>query len=88
MVSIFSNDIQQEMKEEIVSSVMKTLSVMLQEKGNKRYLRAAEASEYASISAGTLNMWITKYNLPVSHIEGVKIIDVRDIDELIARFKI
>ena len=88
MVSIFSEATQQEIKKEIVDSVLKTLSAMLQEKSNKRYLRPAEASEYASISAGTLTMWITKYKLPVSHIEGVKIIDTHDLDAMIAKFKI
>ena len=88
MVSIFSQDVQQEMKNEIVESVMKTLSVLLQGNGNKRYLRLAEASEYASISQNTLKLWIEKYKLPVSCIEGVRLIDTQDLDAMIAKHKI
>lgn len=88
MSVIFSQETQQEIKNEIVESIMKTLSVLMQEKSNKRYLRPAEASKYASVSQNTLTMWIEKYKLPVSCIEGVRLIDARDIDKMIAKYKI
>lgn len=87
MVSIFSEEIQQDMKNEIVESVMKTLSVLIQE-NSKRYLRMAEASKYASISNNTLAKWIEVYKLPVCCIEGVRLIDTRDLDSMIAKYKI
>lgn len=88
MSSIFSQDVQQEMKNEIVESVMKILSVLIQEKSHKRYLRLAEASKYASVSQNTLTMWIERYKLPVSCIEGVRLIDTQDLDSMIAKYKI
>ncbi|MFF2752768.1 hypothetical protein ACFVR1_03285 [Psychrobacillus sp. NPDC058041] len=88
MSSIFSLETQQSMKNEIVQQIMKTVEVLVQEKGQKRYLRVSECSEYASVSPGTLKMWIEKYKLPVSCIEGVRIIDTRDLDLFIAKFKI
>ncbi|WP_277587337.1 hypothetical protein [Psychrobacillus antarcticus] len=88
MTSIFSVETQQEMKNEIVEQIMKTVAVLVQDKNQKRYLRVSECSEYASVSLGTLKMWIEKYKLPVSCIEGVRIIDTRDLDDFIAKFKI
>lgn len=87
MVSIFSQDIQQQMKNEIVESVMKTLSVLIQE-NSKRYLRMAEASKYASVSHNTLAKWIEVYKLPVCCIEGVRLVDTHDLDAMIAKYKI
>ncbi|MEK4023502.1 helix-turn-helix domain-containing protein [Sporosarcina sp. FSL W7-1283] len=87
MVSIFSQEVQQEMRNEIVESVMKTLSVLIQE-NSKRYLRLAEASKYASISHNTLTKWIEVYKLPVCCIDGVRIIDTQDLDAMIAKYKI
>jgi len=87
MVSIFSEDVQQQIKNEIVESVMKTLGVLIQEK-SKRYLRLAEASKYVGISQNTLTMWIEKYKLPVSCIEGIRLIDTHDLDAMIAKHKI
>lgn len=88
MSSIFSIETQQEMKNEIVDSIMKTVSVLVQEKSQKRYLKFSEACTYASVSPGTLQKWVEKYGLPVSIIEGRKIVDTRDIDMLIAKNKI
>lgn len=88
MSSIFSLETQQEMKNEIVEQIMMTVSVLVQQKQSKRYLRVSECSEYASVSSGTLKMWIEKYKLPVSCIEGVRIIDTRDLDDFIAKYKI
>ena len=88
MVSIFSEDVQQQIKNEIVETVIKTLSVLVQENGTKRYMRLSEASKYASISQNTLISWSEKYHLPISSIEGVRLVDSRDLDILIAKYKI
>jgi predicted GNAT family acetyltransferase len=88
MASIFSLETQQEMKNEIIDSIMKTVSVLVQEKSQKRYLKFSEACVYASVSSGTLQKWVEKYGLSVSIIEGRKIVDTRDLDALIAKYKI
>jgi hypothetical protein len=88
MSSIFSLETQQEMKNEIVESIMKTVSVLVQEKSQKRYLKFSEACVYASVSPGTLQKWVEKYGLPLSIIEGRKIVDTRDLDALIAKYKV
>lgn len=88
MVSVFSNEVQEEMKNQIVDTVIKTLSVLIKENGAKRYMRLSEASKYASVSQNTLMMWVEKYHLPISSIEGVRIIDSHDLNAMIAKFKI
>lgn len=88
MTSIFSIETQQEMKNEIVEQIMKTVSVLVQEKSYKRYLKFSEACKYASVSPGTLQKWVEKYRLPVSIIEGRKILDTRDLDALISKYKV
>lgn len=88
MTSIFSVETQQEMKNEIVEQIIKTVAVLVQEKSQKRYLKFSEACNYASVSPGTLQKWINKYGLPISIIEGRKIVDTRDLDSLIAKHKI
>lgn len=88
MVSVFSDEVQQQMKEEIMETVIKTFSLLIQENGTKRYMRLSEASKYASISQNTLMLWSEKYHLPISSIEGVRLVDSRDLDILIAKYKI
>lgn len=88
MISIFSIETQQAMKNEIVEQIMRTVEVLVQEKSQKRYLKFSEACVYASVSPNTLQKWVEKYGLPVSIIEGRKIVDTRDLDALIAKHKI
>jgi len=89
MNSIFSEEIQQEMMAQIVEQVSKTLSVMAADKQNKRYLRySKEAPSYCGVSQGTFNTWIVEYQIPVSIIGGVKIIDTKDLDQFISKHKI
>ena len=88
MTSIFSIETQQAMKNEIVDQIMRTVEVLVQEKSQKRYLKFSEACVYASVSPNTLQKWVEKYGLPVSIIEGRKIVDTRDLDALIAKHKI
>lgn len=88
MISIFSIETQQAMKNEIVEQIMRTVEVLVQEKSQKRYLKFSEACVYASVSPNTLQKWVEKYGLPVSIIEGRKIVDIRDLDALIAKHKI
>lgn len=88
MISIFSLETQQEMKNEIVEQIMRTVAVLVQEKSQKRYLKFSEACTYASVSPGTLQKWVEKYGLPVSIIEGRKIVDTRDLDALISKYKV
>lgn len=89
MNSIFSEEIQQQMANDIVQQVSKTLSVMASDKQNKRYLRySKEAPSYCGVSQGTFNTWIVEYQIPVSIIGGVKLLDTKDLDEFISKHKI
>lgn len=88
MTSIFSESTQQEMKNQIVDQIIKTVAVLVQEKSQRRYLKFSEACTYASVSPGTLQKWVEKFGLPISIIEGRKIVDTRDLDALIAKHKI
>ena len=88
MNSIFSEEIQQEMMAQIVDQVSKTLSVMAEDKQNKRYLRySKEAPSYCGVSQGTFNTWVIEYHIPVSVIGGVKIVDRVDLDIHISKHK-
>lgn len=88
MNSIFSESVQQEMMNQIVQQVSKTLSVMATEKNNKRYLRySKEAPGYCGVSQGTFNSWIVEYQIPVCIVGGVKIIDTKDLDLFISKHK-
>lgn len=89
MNSIFSESVQQELMGQIVEQVSKTLSVMAAEKNNKRYLRySKEAPAFCGVSQGTFNTWVVKYQIPICIVGGVKIVDVRDLDEFISKHKI
>ncbi|MBD7945274.1 helix-turn-helix domain-containing protein [Psychrobacillus sp. Sa2BUA9] len=87
-MSIFSLETEREMKDEIIEQIMKTVSFLVEEKSRKRYLKFSEACTYASVSPGTLQKWVEKYGMPISIIEGRKIVDTRDLDEFIAKHKI
>lgn len=88
MVSIFSDDVQMQMKEELVESVIKTLSILIQENSTKRFLRPAEACEYMNISHNTLMKWVEIHKLPICSIDGIRLVDTHDLNALVARFKI
>ena len=87
-MNIFSEEIQQEMMAQIIEQVSRTLNVMASDKQNKRYLRySKEAPSYCGVSQGTFNTWIVEYQIPVSIIGGVKIIDTNDLDKFISKHK-
>lgn len=89
MNSIFSEEIQQQMANDIVQQVSKTLSIMTADKHNKRYIRYSKhAPAYLGVSQNTFNQWVITYKIPVSVIGGVKIIDTNDLDQFISKFKI
>lgn len=89
MNSIFSESVQQEMMNQIIEQVSRTLSTMTADKQSKRYLRySEEAPEYCSVSQGTFREWVVKYKIPVSCIGGVKLVDKSDLDKFICSKKV
>lgn len=88
-MNILSEEFQQQIVNSVVDQVSKTLNVMAADKQNKRYLRySKEAPSYCGVSQGTFNTWIVEYQIPVSIIGGVKIIDTKDLDQFISKHKI
>ncbi|MPM36881.1 hypothetical protein SDC9_83485 [bioreactor metagenome] len=87
-MNILSEEFQQQLVDSVADQVSKTFSVM-SDKAKKRYLRySKEAPSYCCVSQGTFNTWVVEYQIPVSIIGGVKIVDTNDLDQFISKHKI
>lgn len=84
-ISLFSEDIQKQIAETVISIVTKTANETLQRPA-KRYYKKKDFCQELQIANNTLTIWINK-GLPVIQIEGITMIDMNDAIRFINEHK-
>lgn len=84
-ISLFSEEVQKQIAETVISIVTKTANETLQ-KPAKRYYKKKEFCQEVGIANNTLTLWINR-GLKVSQIEGISLIDMNDAIKFINEHK-
>lgn len=85
IISLFSEEVQKQIAETVISIVTKTANETLQ-KPAKRYYKKKEFCQEVGIANNTLTLWINR-GLKVIQIEGITMIDMNDAIQFINEHK-